>query len=210
MSRSRRHSLLTIGALGASCYTSAPVPPPVPVAEPAAAVTIGPASVGPITAQTPANLIALRAALLGFEVKPAHIALGASTNRLGYNVYKDNEKLLQVYPDANGAIFNIHVVSPKVAIADRPWKIGARFNGVKSISTCKCWAEEVVVCFKAGDHVAVAFARECRYESYEAEDERQDLIGLPIHHVLWSPKPYTPDSHPYGGNEYGGDDYGGS
>jgi hypothetical protein len=206
----KRHSLLTIGALGASCYTSAPVATTaVPVAEPAAAVTIGPASVGPITAKTPANLIALRAALIGYEVKPAHVALGASTTKLGFAVYKDGEKLLHVYPDESGAIFNIHALSARVAIADRPWKIGAKLNSVKSISTCKCWAEEVVVCFKAGDHLAVAFSRECSYDSYETDDERQDLIGLPIHHVLWSPKPYAQDANPYGGGEYGGDDYGG-
>ena len=206
----KRHSLLTIGALGASCYTSVPAPAPVPVpVEAAAAFTIRPASVGPITAKTPATLIALRAALLGYEVKPAHLVLGASTNRLGYNVYKDGEKLLHVIPDAAGGIFNVHALSPKVAIADRPWKIGAKLNGVKSISTCKCWAEEVVVCFKAGDHVAVAFARECGYDSYETEEERQDLIGLPIHRLLWSPKPYTHESSPYGGSEYGGEGYGG-
>jgi hypothetical protein len=205
----KRHSLLTIGALAASCYTSVPAPAPVPVpAEPAAAFTIAPAAVGPLTAKTPANLIALRAALLGYEVKPAHIGLGAATNRLGYNVYKDGEKLLHVIPDANGAIFNVHALSPKVAVADRPWKIGAKLNSVKAISTCKCWAEEVVVCFKAGDHVAVAFTHECSYDSYESEDERQDLIGLPIHRVLWSPKAYTRDSNPYGGDEYGGSEYG--
>jgi len=205
----KRHSLLTIGALGASCYTSVPAPVPVPVVEPGAAFTIRPASVGPITAKTPANLLALRTALTGYEVKPAHIVLGASSNRLGYNVYKDGEKLLHVVPDAAGAIFNVHALSSKIAIADRPWKIGAKFNGVKSISACKCWAEEVVVCFKAGDHVAVAFTRECSYDSYGSEDERQDLIGLTIHRVLWSPKAYTEDSNPYGGGEYGGEDYGG-
>lgn len=205
-----RPSLLALGALGASCYTSAPVAPAVPVAEPTGAVvTIGPASVGPITAKTPATLIALRAALLGFEVKPAHIPLGAGTNKLGYAVYKDGEKLLHVIPDANGALFNIHALSPKVAIADRPWKIGAKLASVKAISTCKCWAEEVVVCFKAGDHVAVAFSRECGYDTYESESDRQDLIGLPIHHVMWSPKPYAEDANPYGGDEYGGEDYGG-
>jgi hypothetical protein len=207
---SKRGGPLLLGALGLSCYTSAPEPvTPAPPAGPQAAMTILAGSVGPITARTPGNLIALRRALPGYDVKPAHLALGPSLNRLGFNVYKDGEKLLQVLPDGSGSIFSVHAVSSKVVTADRPWKIGAKLNGVRSISTCKCWQEEVVVCFKVGDHVAVSFARECSWDSYTTDDERQDLIGVPIHRVLWSPRPFGEGSNPYGGEEYGGDDYGG-
>src|SRR5688572_25326933 len=177
---SKRGSPLLICALGLSCYTSAPAPPVAPApAEPQAAMTIRPASIGPITAKTPGSLSGLRRALPGYEVKPAHLVLGPTTNHLGFNVYKDGERLLHVLPDSKGAIVSVHALSPKVVAADRPWKMGAKFNGVRSISTCKCWEEEVVVCFKVGDHIAVSFARECAWDSYSSEDDRQDLIGAP-------------------------------
>jgi hypothetical protein len=193
-----------------SCYRSAPVPPTDPTAPagPPPAMTIQASAIGPITAKTPGNLIGLRQALPGFEVKPAHLVLGPSTNKLGFNIYKDGEKLLQVLPDSKGGIFSVHALSPKVVPTDRPWKIGAKFNGVRGISMCKCWEEEVVVCFKVGDNVAVSFARECGWDSYSTEEERQDLIGLPIARVLWSPKAFGEGSNPYGGDEYGGDMYG--
>jgi hypothetical protein len=207
---SKRGGPLLIGVLGLSCYTSGPVPPVPPApAGPQAAMTIQPASIGPITVKTPGSLIGLRQALPGYDVKPAHVVLGPSTNRLGFNVYKEGEKLLHVLPDGKGGIFSVHAVSPKVVTADRPWKIGAKFNGIRTITTCKCWEEEVVVCFKVGDHVAVSFSRECGWDSYTTDDERQDLIGTPIHRVLWSPKPLGEDSNPYGGEEYGGEAYGG-
>ncbi|HSK03584.1 MAG TPA: hypothetical protein VK932_20170 [Kofleriaceae bacterium] len=206
---SKRGSPLLIGVLAVSCYTSAPAPPMAPVpAGPVAEMTIQAGSIGPITGKTPGSLIGLRRALPGYDVKPAHLMLGPSTNRLGFNVYKDGEKLLHVLPDGKGGIFSVHAVSPKIVAADRPWKTGAKLNGVRAISTCRCWEEEVVVCFKAGDHVAISFARECGYESYSTDDERQDLIGVPIQRVLWSPKAFGEESNPYGGDEYGGDEYG--
>jgi hypothetical protein len=205
---SMRGGPLLIGALGLSCYRSAPTPPVAPPpAAPEAAMSIQPASIGPITAKTPGNLIGLRRALPGYEVKPAHVVLGPSTNRLGFNVYKDGEKLLHVLPDGKGGIFSVHALSPKVVAADRPWKIGAKLSGVRAITTCKCWEEEQVVCFKVGDHIAVSFARECGWDSYSNDDERQDLIGSPIHRVLWSPRPFSEESNPYGGDSYGGESY---
>jgi hypothetical protein len=207
---SKRGSPLLIGVLGLSCYTSAPVPPEAPApAEPPPVMTIQPSSIGPITAKTPGSLIALRRALPGYDVKPAHLGLGSSTSRLGFNVYKDGEKLLHVIPDDKGGIFSVHAVSSKVVAADRPWKIGAKLSGMRALSMCKCWEEEIVVCFKAGDHLAVAFARECGWDSYTTDEERQDLIGVPIQRMLWSPRPFGDGSSPYGGDEYGGDEYGG-
>jgi hypothetical protein len=207
---SKRGSPLLIGVLAVSCYTSAPAPPVTPApAGPAPEMTIQASSIGPITVKTPGSLIGLRRALPGYDVKPVHLMLGPNTNRLGFNVYKDGEKLLHVLPDGKGGIFSVHAVSPKVVAADRPWKIGAKLSGVRAISTCKCWEEEVVVCFKAGDHVAVSFARECGWDSYSTDEERQDLIGVPIQRVLWSPKAFGEGSNPYGGDEYGGDEYGG-
>lgn len=217
---STRGGLLLIGVLGLGCYTSAPAPlaPPAPVGPPAA-LTIQQTSIGPsatpsagssagpiaasITAKTPGHLIGLRRALPGYDVKPAHLVLGPSTNRLAYSVYKDGERLLHVLPDEQGGIFSVHAVSPKVVVADRPWKIGAKLSGIRAITTCKCWQEEVVVCFRIGDHVAVSFSRECGWDSYTTDDERQDLIGSPIHRVLWSPRPYGEESNPYGESEGG-------
>jgi hypothetical protein len=208
---SMRGGLLLVGALGLSCYTSAPVPPASPApAGPPAAMVIRADAVGPITARTPGSLLGLRRALPGYEVKPAHVVLGPTTNRLGFYVYKDGEKLLHVIPDGKGAIATVHALSPRVVASDRAWKMGAKLNSVRALSTCKCWEEEVVVCYRAGDHVAVSFARECGWDSYASEDDRQDLIGAPIHRVLWSPRAFGEESNPYGGSEYGGDEYGGS
>jgi hypothetical protein len=209
MSKRGSGSPLLIGVLAISCYTSAPAPPAGPATPegPAPAMTIQKESVGPITAKTPGTLLGLRSALPGYEVKPAHVMIGQNTNRLGYNVYKDGEKLLQVLPDGKGGLFSIHALSTKVVPADRPWRIGAKFNGVRAISTCKCWEDEVVVCFKVGDHVAVTFARECSYDSYSTDDQLQDLIGAKIQRVLWSPKPFGEESNPYGGDDYGGESY---
>jgi len=189
----------------AGCYRSAPGAPADPPESPTAAITIRPASVGPLTTASRANLIALRETFAGFEVRPANVRLG-DVQRLGYNVYRDGERLLYVMPDEKGAITNVHAVSAKVAVADHPWKIGAPLNGVKALSTCKCWEDEVVVCWKNGEHVAVAFARSCTWESFASADDRQDLIGAPVQRVLWNPRPYMLDSNPFGGNTYGGGD----
>jgi hypothetical protein len=208
---SRGFRPLLIGVLALSCYTSAPAPPVTPTAPagPPPVMTIEARAIGPITAKTPASLIGLRQALPGYDVKPAHLVLGPNTNRLGFNIYKDGERLLHVFPDGQGKIFSVHAASRKVVAADRPWKIGAKFNSVRAISMCKCWEEEVVVCFRVGDHVAVSFARECGWDSYSTDEERQDLIGLPIQRVLWSPTAFGEGSNPYGGDEYGGDEYDG-
>jgi hypothetical protein len=197
-----------VGAvLAVGCYRSTPGAPvePVEAAARAAAITMLPGSVGPLTAQTRATLIALRETFIGFEVRPANARLG-EIQHLGYHVYRDGERLLYVMPDDKGAITNVHALSAKVAIADHAWRIGAPFNGVKALSTCKCWEDEVVVCWKNGEHVAVAFARACTWESFGSADDRQDLIGAPIQRVLWSPRPYAIDSNPFGGNGYGGGD----
>lgn len=205
---SHRGGPLLVGVLGLSCYTSAPPPVTPAPAGPEAAMTILPASIGPITPKTPASLLGLRRALPGYEVKPAHVVLGPTTNRLGFNVYRDGEKLLHVLPDDKGAIMSVHALSPKVVAADRPWRMGAKLNSVRALSTCKCWEEEVVVCFKVGEHVAVSFARECGEDSYSTDDDRQDLIGAPIHRVMWSPRAFGEESNPYGGEGYGGEGYG--
>lgn len=205
---SKRGGLLLAGVLGLSCYTSAPLAPPeLPApAGPQMALAIRPAAIGPITAKTPGTLAGLRRALPGYDVAPAHLVLGPSTSRLGFHVYKDGEPLLHVLPDDAGAIASVHAVSRKVVAEGRPWRMGAKLIGVRALTTCKCWEEEIVVCFRIGEHVAVSFARECDWGSYATDDDRQDLIGAPIHRVLWSPRPFGEESNPYGGSSYGGDE----
>lgn len=193
-----RSAAATIALLGTSCYTSA-----VPLVDeapprPAAALTIADAAIGPLTPQIAGNLLALRAALDGFDVRPVHVALGSSRHRLGYAVGRAGDKLLQVFADDAGAIFAVHAVSAKVAVADRPWRVGATLTSVRALSTCTCWMDEIVVCFNAGERVAVAIARACESDTFTTPEERQDLIGATIHRVLWSPEPYFEDSQPYG------------
>lgn len=193
-----RRAAVTSALLGASCYTSALPPVDEAPPRPAAALTIADAAIGPLTPQTAGNLLALRAALGGFDVRPVHVALGTSRHWLGYAVGKQGDKLLQVFADDAGAIFSVHAVSAKVAVADRPWRVGAALTSVRALSTCTCWMDEIVVCFNAGERVAVAIARACESDMFTTPEERQDLIGASIHRVLWSPAPYLEDSQPYG------------
>jgi len=159
-------------------------------------------ALGPLTAKSPANLVALRELLIGYEVRPVNVG-GAELASLEYQVFEDGEKVFAVIPDEDGAILNVHVVSPKVTVAAHPWKVGEPFTNAAALTACDCWGGKAV-CFKKGEHVAVAFDRQCR--GLGEPRGRRGLEGLEVHRTIWNPKPFGSEDDQYGGHEYGGTD----
>jgi len=157
--------------------------------------TINVDSLGPITSKTPANLSALRDLLGkdGYEVKPVN------NSGVEFHVFLKEELLFYVIPNDDGTLFNVHAVSGKVDIAQHPqWKIGAAFAGDEILTHCECWGEHPV-CFKKGDHVAVAFKRAC--DGLDDERMRKVLAGVNVQRAVWSPTPFGFDDVDGGGTD---------
>ncbi len=150
--------------------------------------TIGTTSLGPITAETPANLSDLRALLNkdGLTVRPV--------NRSGVELHAflGEELVFYVIPnEEDGSLFNVHVTSGKIKIEQHPeWKIGEPFTGDQHLTHCECWGAHPM-CFKAGDHVAVGFDRTC--DGLETAANRKVLVGVNIQRAVWSPTPFGAD-----------------
>ncbi len=156
--------------------------------------TITTDSMGPITGKTPANLTALRELLGkdGYEVRPVN------NSGVEYHVSRNAELLFRVISNDDGSLFNVHVDSGKIEITQHPqWKIGAPFVGDDVLTTCECWGEHPV-CFKTGEHVAVAFKRAC--DGLDDARMRKVLAGVTVDHAVWSPTPFS------AGYESGGSD----
>ena len=163
--------------------------------------TITADSMGPITGKTPANLIALRELLGkdGYDVRPIN------NNGVEFHVFLKDELLFRVVPNDDGSLFNVHVVSGKIEITQHPqWKIGAAFAGDDVLTTCECWGAHPV-CFKTGEHVAVAFKRAC--DGLDDERMRKVLAGVTVERAVWSPTPFGVEdsgkSDPCGGSTPG-------
>jgi len=146
--------------------------------------TIGTTSLGPITAETPANLTDLRALVNkdGLTVRPV--------NRSGVELHTflGDELLFYVIPNEDGTLFNVHVTSGKIKISQHPeWKIGEPFTGDHHLTHCECWGEHPM-CFKKGDYVAVGFQRSC--DGLDSPANRKVLVGVNIQRAVWSPNPF--------------------
>ncbi len=142
---------------------------------------LGVDSLGPIVPSTLATEEALHE-LLGarYTVKPIDRSL---------HVFVGDELLFYVIPNDDHTLFNVHVVSPKIAITEHPgWVIEAPFQGSESLTTCECWGRQPV-CFRAGDHVGIAFEIECGGLD-SAAGRRALLVGVPIQRAIWSPRPF--------------------
>lgn len=160
--------------------------------------TINVDSLGPLTSKTPANLTALRDLLGkdGYEVTPVN------NNGVEYHVSLKGELLFYVIPNDNGTLFNVHAVSSKVEISEHPqWKIGAAFTGDDVLTDCECWGEHPV-CFRKGEHVAVAFKRAC--DGLDDERMRKVLTGVNVQRAVWSPTPFGYDDDSHSGDPCGG------
>ncbi len=189
-------AVVAIVAVVACGPSPAPVTP-VPAADPT--IPLSDASLGPLTVPTRASLIALRSVLRGYTVVPINVGTDPDFPSLEFQVFDDDDDpLFTVIPDDEGNILNVHVVTPKVTMTGRPWRVGEPFKGL--VTDCDCWGGKLV-CFKKGEHVAVTFDRRCR-SSFDARAKRA-LQGAAIKKLVWSPKAFGGDA--YGGAEYGGD-----
>jgi hypothetical protein len=149
-----------------------------------ALLTIRDESLGPITKLTPANLAALRDLLGkdGYDVRPVN------HSGIELHVFLGDELMFYVIPNEDGTLFNVHAVSGKVEIEQHPqWKIGSPFAGDEILTSCECWGVHPV-CFKKGDHVAVAFDRGC--DGLSDERMRKVLTGVRLQRAVWSPTPF--------------------
>jgi hypothetical protein len=183
--------VILVAALG--CGGKTQTQPITPV-QPEFTVKITKAGIGPLNAKTPANLIGLRQALVGYDVKPIN------KEGLEFEVRQNGELLYTVVPDEEGMILNVHVSNAKFGVENHTWGIGKQLAPGDAPS-CECWGEHPV-CYKKGDNVAAAFDQSCDYDDYDEDRLRKKLTNVNIARVVWSPHGFDYDG--YGGDEYGG------
>ena len=111
--------------------------------------------VGPIEASTRADLATLRAVLSAYRV-----VAGPD----GFDVFDGEEKVLEVRAADDGGVANVLATSPKIVAVDRGWRVGAAVHDTKVFTDCMCTGGEAgpsIMCWKAGEHVAVEFDHDC-------------------------------------------------
>ncbi len=160
-------------------------------------LTITQAGFGPIDARQPATLANLRKLLVGYDVRPMN------DPNLEMHVFKGTEQIAFVVLNDDMTVFNVHATSGKIAVADRPWRVGEAFHGAAELTTCECWGDNPT-CFKKGEHVAVNFKRECEGVTSGDHHALKVLDGLIVQRVIWSPNAFGGEAGVYGGDEYGG------
>lgn len=185
--------LCVLGACGAP--PTAPVEKPAPAPAPPSIFKIADDGVGPIDANTRANLTALRRLVgpQGYTVRPIN------DGGVELHVYDGKEHLLYVIPNDDGSLFNVHVVSGSVPITQHPeWIVGKPFSHSEILTYCECWGTHPV-CWKEGDHVALGFRRtkddsdERDCDGLDSASGRESLVGHPIQRAVWSAKAFGED-----------------
>jgi len=166
-----------------ACWRGAAPPPPAP-AHPAGEFAMSQAAFGPLDAHSVATLVPLRQTFAGYDVRPVN-----DDDTLEYRVFSGTEMLFYVVPDDDGTVFNVHATSPKIAVTDREWRVGAPFQGAARLTTCECWGDSPT-CWKTGDHVAVNFARACGELVHGDRRVLRVLDGVAVQRLIWSPKPF--------------------
>jgi hypothetical protein len=174
-----------------------PQAPIAPMSRPEPTIALTETALGPLTPTTKASLLVLRGVLVGYTVIPVNVGNDPEFPSLEYQVFDADNQMFAIVPDDEGQILNVHVLTPKVTMAGRPWRVGAPFAG--AVTDCDCWGGKTV-CFKKGEHVAVTFDR--RWRAAIDARGRRTLEGIAIKRLVWSPRPF-------GGDEYGGAEYGG-
>ena len=113
----------------AGCYTgrTEPIANHVPAPPAPALMTVSRTHFGPLGATTPATLLPLRRAFVGFTVKPLN------DTSLSYMVVQGDEEIAWVIPTAEGAILNVHAKSGKVAFEGRRWRVGGALTDANLI-----------------------------------------------------------------------------
>lgn len=177
--------------LVAGCGANAPAPTISNRAEPGQTglMVITEDGFGPLHADSKATLAALRAAFVGYDVRPTN------DTGLTYTVLLDGEKLAWVIPNQeDGTLFNVHATSPRVETRGYDWRVGAPFRGSSSLTDCECWGDNPT-CYRRGGHIAVNFARACEGLVGGDLHSLRVLDGATIQRVIWSPKPFRGDEY---------------
>lgn len=177
----------------AACWSSAPKTPAPPSPKPPAEIPITEDHFGPLDAQSPATLVAMRKYFPEYSVAPVN------DPDLEYYVRAGSAVLFYVVPtDENSGVFNVHALDGRAVDRDHGWRAGATFQDSSKLDFCECWGEHPT-CYKRGEHVAVNFDRECEgitgaveYHAYKALD------GLALRTVIWNPQPFGSDQDPDG------------
>lgn len=199
----------------AGCYRGA-TPPPTTVTPPPTGgaplvattvardpVVFGDTGAGPVLVGFPGTVDALQARLpkdYRVEVKDDAAFTGGFSDfspSRHLNVYYGPDRVFAVVLHED-TIFNIHTDSAKVGVQGHPsWHVNASFQDSGALSRCDCWGSKVV-CWKDGEHVALAFDRGCDNLSNlsGAPDPRalRVLDGLQIKRMIWNPKPFVPEA----------------
>jgi hypothetical protein len=149
-------------------------------------------SVGPLTAEIPANLVGLREALPGFTVKPVNDGI---FEELHFAVYRGGELQFYVIRAEDGSIFNVHIMSPAAVIEDKPWRVGSTVANLSYLTYCECWGGKPV-CYRWGEHIAIAFDMGCDASALATPAGRKVLHSERIHRAVWSPRPFDEGPSP--------------
>jgi hypothetical protein len=165
-------------------------------------------AIGMLDGNTPATQEALSKKLVGFEVKrmsekdPPPFKDGNKSAH--FEVWKGAEKEYAIIISGD-TIFNVHTENAKISVAGHPnWHVGATFQESKQLSRCDCWGKKVV-CWKDGEHAALAFDRGCDNLTSGDAHALAVLDGLQITRMVWNPHPFAGDEQPvHGGSEKGG------
>ena len=193
-----------LGAIAlAGCWGtgSTPHPTDTAISNGSGIFTITAGGFGPIDAKRPATLQSLRRMFVGYDVRPLN------DPNLEYHIYSGTEKLAFIVLNDDMTVFNIHATSGKIAISDRPWRVGVAFQGSAELTQCECWGDNPT-CFKKGDHVAVNFKRGCDGLTGGDRHALKVLDGLVVQRLIWSATELGGDAHSFGGDSYGGTDDG--
>ena len=211
-------------ALAAGCYrgdtgtktpTTPPTTPPVetkPEAFSAASVLFGDKSAGLMEGTMTATVEFLTPKMPGYRIElkddAAFTGFSAFSAAPHLNVYVGDERVFAVVIHEGGKIFNAHTDNKHVGVQGHPaWHVGAAFQDSRALSRCDCWGDKVV-CWKDGEHAALAFDRSCDNLANLGNDQNQAALkvldGLEIKRMVWSPQPFEPDhtdtpSQPKGG-----------
>jgi hypothetical protein len=191
--------LAAVLALCAGCYTgSTPVPPPLANKAPRPASSsrymLDQAGLGELRAGSQVSIAALRRMFEGHRVEPE----GANSSFV-FNVFDGDERLFYVVPTASvapyGAVFGVHVTSPRIPDRLHGWRVGDVFFDRAAIERCECWGggnREVATCYRPGEHVAVLFERGAHGLRCAgvADARAESIVGTRIDRLVWQPDPW--------------------
>ena len=186
-------------------------PATAPAASAALEVTV--VGVGPIKADTPATVEALRALLPGHDVEVAGTpGLGAELGPPALRVSSGGEALLLVVPDEKSDVLMVLVTSAQVG-SQAGWRVGETLADVTPIAGCECRADGLT-CYGKDLHVGAVLDDDCMKKlEDDAMAGRRDaattygqmaagdaaalatLKGRAIRMLLWQPRAFgTPSA----------------